>query len=101
MEATLQRVYGVDLRDLWRPGRDLTLRRVFVLIDQLPAEWDLHAHLLDEVRRTIVATTPGVEKVPPPWPGRFRRKAPDRERQRKLADARRRARQHRARKEAT
>lgn len=100
MEATLQRVYNVDLRDLWRPGKALTLRRVFVLVDQLPPEWDLHAHILDEVRRTIVASTPGVKETPVPWPGRFRRKAPDRDRQRKLADARRRARQHRARKEA-
>lgn len=43
MEASLARYYpGVDLRDLWRPGRRLTLRRLAVLLDHLPPEAPWH-----------------------------------------------------------
>lgn len=36
-EADLQRVYGVDLRDLWREG-GLSIRRTIVLLRHLPAD---------------------------------------------------------------
>lgn len=38
MEADLQRYYGVDVRDLWRPTTVLTWRRLRVLLDGLPPE---------------------------------------------------------------
>src|SRR5690606_27068527 len=67
VEADLQRFYGIDDRDRWRPdehGRPrLTLRRLWVLISHLPPEstlahieraghpeWTLEAHLLDTIR---------------------------------------------------
>lgn len=96
MEAALQRVYGIDLRDLYRPGSGLTYRRVYVLLTNLPPAWTIEAHLLDEVRRVLLASEKN--RNPKPWPGRFQ-KAPKRlpperaaERRRKLQDARRRAR---------
>jgi len=36
--ADLLRYYGVDLRDLWRDGCDLTPRYVFWLVEHLPAD---------------------------------------------------------------
>jgi hypothetical protein len=36
--ADLWRYYGVDLRDLWRPGSDLTPRAVLWLVEHLPQE---------------------------------------------------------------
>lgn len=36
--ADLLRYYGVDLRDLWRDGTDLTPRYVFWLVEHLPAD---------------------------------------------------------------
>ncbi|WP_435112019.1 hypothetical protein [Nocardiopsis synnemataformans] len=38
MEADLQRVYQVDLVDLWRPDTRLTLRKVAVLLRYLPGD---------------------------------------------------------------
>jgi hypothetical protein len=38
VEADLQRYYGLDFRDLWRPTAELTWRRLRVLLDGLPAE---------------------------------------------------------------
>lgn len=36
--ADLRRYFGVDLRDLWRDGGDLTPRYVFWLVEHLPAD---------------------------------------------------------------
>lgn len=44
MEADLQRFYGLDYRDRWRDGTGrLTLRRLAVLIEHLPADSALAA----------------------------------------------------------
>lgn len=42
IEADLQRFYGLDIRDLFRPGAGLTWRRLRALIMGLPAESALH-----------------------------------------------------------
>jgi len=47
VEADLQRFYGVDLRDLWRPGGSLTWRRLRALVVSLPVESALSAALPD------------------------------------------------------
>ncbi len=102
LEADLQQFYGIDYRDRWTPGpHRLTLRRLFVLVSQLPGEsrlaqidhmhWSTEAQLLDEVRMALT----GSEKHPPkPHPQR-----PVAEKQRRphdprvMADARRRSRE--------
>lgn len=108
MEADLARTYQVDLRDLYRPGRQLTLRRLWVLVRHLPtdssvalvvgpraAQWQLEHHLLDEIRIGLAALAG--EKKPKPAPGRFGPSrlphGPDWER--RLAAAKRRARDRR------
>lgn len=81
LEASLQAVYQVDYRDLWRCGPNrLTFRRLAVLVRYLPPDcalavelrgrphWGLAEHLLDTIRMTLT----GSEKRPAtPWPGRF------------------------------
>lgn len=93
MEAALQRFYNVDLRDLYRPGSGLTYRRVLTLIQQLPSPWTIEAHLLDDIRRQLAASKENPR--PKPSPGRFRKppRTHSPERQKKLRDARRRARE--------
>jgi hypothetical protein len=98
VEADLQRFYNLDYRQRWRGN--LTLRRLCVLIRFLPehsavalimrdgrAAWGLEAHLLDDVRMTLVGAK---AKQHPLRPRPERIHTP--ERQRKLKDARRRAR---------
>lgn len=52
MEADLQRFYGIDYRDRWRTGENgrplLTLRRLEVLLEHLPAESALVAAVLPD-----------------------------------------------------
>lgn len=113
MEADLAHYYHVDYRDRWAAaGPRLTLRRLAVLVRHLPADaatvravgahaWSMTDHLLDDIRRQLRAL--GGEKEPKPYPGRF---APpgsmsvSPERRRRLADARRRARERRRQIEA-
>lgn len=109
VEADLQRYYHVDLRDLWRPGRQVTWRRVAVLLRHVPhdaatrallggwATWSLTDHLLDDVRRTLRSLAG--DKDPRPHPLRFPtlHETTTPERQRRLAAARARARARRAR----
>lgn len=89
LEADLQEHYGIDYRDRFRrdpvTGRPvLTLRRMAVLVSRIPAHksrvaekmlghrpWSREASMLDEVRRTQLATH-GV-KNPKPHPDRVRR----------------------------
>lgn len=62
IESDLQRYYGTDIRDIYRPGSGLTWRRVRALIAHLPADsalarsmagedsgWTLETHLLAAV----------------------------------------------------
>lgn len=99
MEADLQRFYGIDYRDRWRG--DLTLRRLLTLIRYLPGDsavsrstghnhWSTEAHLLDELRMTLVGTKKKPAKPHPQRPRRTK-KAPDAKRRRQLE-----AGQHRA-----
>ena len=112
VEADLQEHYGIDYRDRFRSdpvtGRPLlTLRRLCVLVTSIPAErsrvaasslgyrpWSREAQMLDELRRTQLATH-GV-KNPKPHPDRVRRTPAD---EAKLADRRRLAAERRARRE--
>ncbi len=107
MEADLQQYYGIDYCDRWRYDengrRRLTLRKMFVLISQLPPDsrlarastdamfWSLEAQLIDDVR---MALTGSKEHPPQPHPqrptGKKRRHQP---RQEVIADARRRSRE--------
>jgi len=123
VEADLQRFYGIDYRDRWHPDRRrrLTLRRIAVLILRHPpvdgnvaralnggrSVWRLEHHQLDDLRMVIEAVMTDRKKHKPrPNPDRpdgkaaARRKRDTPQRRRKLADARRRARERRARKEA-
>lgn len=109
MEADLQRFYGIDLRDLWRG--DLTLRRVAVLLRHVPREaaivdaigqqwvtWTLADHLLDDIRRQLRVL--GGDTEPKPYPGRFPlagERPRTAEQNRRIAAARRRAIERRAR----
>lgn len=112
MEADLARFYSIDYRDRWRrspSGRpELTLRRLAVLVRHLPPEssvafiardkemhWSVEAQLLDDLRMVWTGTKDKPAKPHPkrPTPGRARRKDPARAR--KLADAKRRARERR------
>jgi hypothetical protein len=107
VEADLQRYYRIDYRDRWRG--DLTLRRLWVLIKHLPpdaatstaardgdAHWAIEAHLLDDIRMALTTTEKAPAKPHPARP-RGKPKAQDPARLRKLADARRRARERRLR----
>lgn len=51
---------GIDLRDLWRPGSGLTLRRLHVLVRALPPEALLWAVMREAEDR---AKIPTVEKI--------------------------------------
>jgi hypothetical protein len=51
---------GHDLRDLWRKGSGLTLRRLHVLIKSLPPEATLWAVLREEDEK---AMKPTVDKI--------------------------------------
>ena len=93
VEADLQAHYGIDYRDRFRvdpvTGRPiLTLRRLCSLVSRIPAHqsrvaqaelgfmpWSREAQMLDEVRRTQLATH-GV-KNPKPHPDRVRRTPAD------------------------
>lgn len=112
VEADLQDHYGIDYRDRFRTdpatGRPmLTLRRLCVLVTQIPADqsrtaaaslgywpWSREASLLDDIRRTQLATH-GV-KDPKPHPDRVHRTPAD---EAKLADRRRLAAERRARRQ--
>lgn len=94
MEADLLHYYNVDYLDRWR-GR-LTLRRIFVLVRNLPSDssvwaalrdgpdWTLEAHLLDDLRLALTGSKPHPTRPV----GKPRVETP--ERQRRLAAARRR-----------
>lgn len=45
LEADLQSEYNVDLRDLFRPGSGLTVRRVCVLLRELPLDSRIHRRM--------------------------------------------------------
>lgn len=49
---------GVDLRDLWRPGRRLTWRRLAVLLAGLPQDSATHTVLRDAIPAEVLATAP-------------------------------------------
>lgn len=103
MEADLQRFYGIDYRDRWRPdahGRPLlTLRRLMVLIEHLPAESVLQTTLrqgrpawrLEHVLLAHVWQAAGHSKEPHPWLTRETRRSRGGPDPRKLAAARARA----------
>jgi hypothetical protein len=111
VEADLQIHCGTDYRDRW--GGGLTLRRIAVLLRHLPPDsathlalrgrmhWSVEAHLLDDLRMTVeaIALAQAGEKTKRPKRHDARPKPPpprhSPERARKLADARRRARDHR------
>ena len=108
MEADLRRFYSVRLGDLWRRDeygrRLLSTREVFVMIQHLPAEsalairenggkqaWSLEASLLADLWEQ--RANQGRKKSQPAvkHPGRPKpRKAVDPNRERRLAEARRR-----------
>lgn len=92
IEADLQRYYGTDLRDLFKPGSGLTWRRLRALITGLPADsalgramvgpdsvWTLETQLLAAVhdrlseanwqRGNAGAKTPSKRPQPIPRPG--------------------------------
>jgi hypothetical protein len=93
VEADLQEHYGIDYRDRFRIDPDtgrpvLTLRRLCVLVTSIAPNrsrvaaaslgyepWSREASMLDELRRTQLATH-GV-KNPKPHPDRARRTAVD------------------------
>jgi hypothetical protein len=112
VEADLQRFYGIDYRDRWRfdenGARRLTLRRIFVLVQHLPPEsaiadlardgkphWSIEAQLLDDLRVSLTGSKDRPSRPHParPKPSTQPRETP--ERRRKLAAARRRARERR------
>lgn len=113
MEADIARFYpGVDYGDRWRYdkyGRPrLTLRKLALLVRHLPDDsavaaigrdgprWTVEAHLLDEVRVLLLRLLGAEANNAKPHPQRplaIRRADPVREK--KFADARRRAREHR------
>lgn len=65
------------------------------------AHWSLEAHLLDDLRVALTSTEKQRAKIHPARPKPTGKRKPDSpERRSKLADARRRARQRRARREA-
>lgn len=92
IESDLQRYYGTDIRDLYRPGSDLTWRRLRVLVAYLPADsalarsmagedagWSLETHLLAALHDRLAeanwqrgntgAKTPTRRPTPIPRPG--------------------------------
>lgn len=110
----MARWYGLDYRDRWRYDADgvrrLTLRMILVRVRYLPPEaaiariedpgvtWRLEHHLLDDLRMIVEAGI--THKRPKVHPARMRAATPTRTvidpaRQRKLVDARRRARARR------
>ena len=108
VEADLQQTYGVDYRDRWRTdlsGRPLlSLRRLWVLVSQLPGTsriaqlekpwFSVEAHLLDDLRMTLVAANTDPKKSGPPEPHPMRPQPSrhpkgDPEFEKKLAAARR------------
>lgn len=107
MEADLQRFYGIDYRDRWRPGSGLTLRRIGALLRSLPPEsalhriarneephWSVEAHLLDDLRMWLTTSKKSPAKPHPRRPSGGPRPA-DPERLRLLAAGRARARRRR------
>ncbi len=102
LEADLQEFYGVDYRDRWVAGpHRLTLRRLFVLVSQLPGRsrlaqleqmfWSTEAQLIDDVR---MALTGSKEHPPKPHPQRpTGKKRQMRHDPARMADARRRSRE--------
>lgn len=105
MEADLARWYHIDYRDRWRG--DLTLRRLYVLLRHLPAEsavmavmragrshWSIEAQLLDDLRISLTGSKERPSKPHPQRP-RPQAKTSSPERERKVQDARRRARDRR------
>lgn len=113
MEASILATYpAVHLPERWRPGRDQdpaapTLRRLLVLVNQLPPgtpldrelngdppEWSTLHQVVDDSRRYL-ATALGVKQLPPPHPNSPHAKAttakrlsPDRARRLAAAKAR-------------
>lgn len=108
MEADLLRFYGVDYRDRWRRdehGRPLlTLRRISVLVDNLPPESSLRMHLskgepvwrLEHVLLAHLWQVQARSKKPHPMLKRAMAKSRRGPSPRKLSDARRRAAARRA-----
>ena len=118
MEADLQRHYQIDYRDRWR--RDaagvpvLTVRRIGVLIEHMPAEsalgdigrngrphFTVEANLLDDLRMLWSSSKTSPAKPHPlRFAGRSRSGWDDPKRRPALLDARRRARERRRTREA-
>lgn len=109
MEADLQRFYQIDYRDRWR-GR-LSLRRINVLVQHLPPwsacgtlargdkpYWSLQAHLLDDLRMTLVHTDKHPARPHPLRPvPQLRRRKDTPQRRQKIAAARQLQRERRER----
>jgi hypothetical protein len=58
VEADLQRFHGIDYRDRFRPGggaSHLTIRRLLVLVEFLPAESQFHAAREDRSAASLTA----------------------------------------------
>lgn len=58
MEADLQRFYHADYRDRFRPGggaSQLTIRRLLLLVEHLPAESAFHAAREDRAAASLTA----------------------------------------------
>lgn len=104
MEADLQRFYGIDYRDRWRDGGRLTLRRLYVLLANLPPESALAALerdgkpdiRLEHVMLGDIWQATARSRKPHPLISDARRDARKKKaitpaRRKKLADARRRA----------
>jgi hypothetical protein len=66
IEADLQRYYGLDYLDLFRPGRSLGWRKLLVLIDQLPPEGALNTAIRSRVPEDELAARRG-DPAAAPW----------------------------------
>lgn len=115
MEADFQRYYGIDYLDRWR-GK-LSLRRIHVLMRQLPAQsatasamrdyeahWSLEAVLLDNLRMAVQVAYTDPKNPPKPHSSRMKqakrsKSTAERELALEGARKRRRARQKRLGKE--
>lgn len=104
--------HRIDYLDRWRQDesgwRKLTLRRLYVLLRHLPpdsatgtaarggeAHWSIEAHLIDDLRVAMTGSKEKPSKRHPARPRPDRRVKQTPERMRKIAAAKRRARERR------
>jgi len=105
VEADLQQYYGIDYRDRWRG--DLTLRRIFVLVNHLPLDsstfaeggqrWGWTDHLVDDLRIVMSSSEKQKSEPHPARPGTGKNRKPDPQRETKLAALRKRQEERAAR----